>query len=172
MNPIGFAAAIPTELFGALRALPRLARDIAKIAETTSALPAVERATVAMEEHTRAIAQLREDMSEVAEATKVLPPMDERMANIEAAMPVLVEVQQHLTVMPQTLARLDASVAGMATLLEQLLVTMEELTDTLTSLEGSVGPLGRLAGRLPGGRRAARAAARAEAEAAAEDGSA
>ena len=134
MNPLGTAFAVPAEIFAALKSLPSLARDIAAIAEATRALPAVERATVAMEEHTRALGQLHDDMRDVAEATKVLPPMDGRMANIEAAMPVLIA--------------------------------------TLSSLEGSVGPLGRLAQRFPGGRRAARAAARADAEPVPEDGAA
>jgi hypothetical protein len=41
----------------------------------------------------------------------------------------------------------------MATVLERLLVSMDELNTTLGRLEGSIGPLGRLAGRLPGGGR-------------------
>ncbi|MEA2308465.1 MAG: hypothetical protein QOI65_751, partial [Thermoleophilaceae bacterium] len=45
---------------------------------------------------THELAELRAEMASVREATAVLGPMDARMATIEGAMPVLVEVQQHL----------------------------------------------------------------------------
>jgi hypothetical protein len=112
-------------------------------------------------------------MAGVAESTKVLDGMDQRMAAIEAAMPMLVEVQQHLARLPETIGGLDRGVLSMDANLQGLLLSLEELSANLNRLEGSVGPLGRLAGRVPGSRRAARkAAAAAEADGAEADGAA
>ena len=170
MNPFPFLLSLPGDVFSGLRLLPKLARDIASIAEATKSLPgildALERMsldTQAMAEDTKAIPPLREDMAGVARSTDVLEGMDARMAAIEAAMPVLVEVQRHLQNLPDTIGGLDTGVGRMDANLEKLLVALEDLSADLTRLEGSVGPLGRLATRMPGGRRAARKAAKAEA---------
>jgi hypothetical protein len=88
--------------------------------------------------------------------------MDERMQTIEGAMPVLVEVQQHLSALPETMTGLDATLTEMSQNLEKLLIALEHLSAELTTLEGSVGPLGRLAQRIPGGRRAEQVADAAE----------
>ncbi|HEX8745417.1 MAG TPA: hypothetical protein VF712_19990 [Thermoleophilaceae bacterium] len=151
MNPFGRVTALPADVIAGLRALPGLARDIAQIAAATDRLPQVERATTDMERHTRVLPEVIESLGKLGEATQVLVPMDGRMQNIEGAMPVLVEVQQHLAQLPQTMERLDRGVVEMAGVLERLLISMDELNTTLGNLEGSVGPLGRLAGRLPGG---------------------
>jgi hypothetical protein len=91
----------------------------------------------------------------VAAATQVLPPMDERMAAIEGAMPVLVEVQRHLARVPETLEHLDTRLADLSATLERLLVSLEGLDRNVGSLHAAVGPLSRVAERLPGrGRRA------------------
>jgi hypothetical protein len=97
-----------------------------------------------MAESTRVLEQLRSDMSRVAETTAVLGPMDERMAAIEAAMPVLVEVQKSLARLPDTAERLDAGLAQLMTMLDRLFVTIEDL-------HRSIEPLARVAQRLPGG---------------------
>jgi len=61
------------------------------------------------------------------------------MASIESAMPVLVDVQKHLTTLPETMEQLDKRLA--------------ELHGSMVSLLGAVTPLGRVASRLPGRRR-------------------
>jgi hypothetical protein len=69
--------------------------------------------------------------------------MDERMATIEGAMPVLVEVQRHLAQVPATLEQLDEGLEELSATLGRLLVAME--------------PLSRVADRFPGRSRPAAA---------------
>ena len=112
---------------GVLEALTKVGDDTRRMAENTAELPDV-----------------RARLEEVSERTGVLPPMDERMANIEAAMPVLVEVQQHLAKLPETIEGLNARIA-------ELVALMGRLEESLGQLHGSLEPLGRLADRIPGG---------------------
>jgi len=128
----------PLDIINALRVLPPMARDVARMAKSTDVLNDVAKATAALPE-------LREEMARVAKATEEISKIDARMANIEAAMPVLVEVQQHLSTLPDVMVRLQ----------EQL----DELSRGLEGLQASLQPIGRLADRVPGGRRAARMAA-------------
>ena len=151
MNPLGRVIGVPAELIAGLRVLPRLARDMEKVREATECMPDVRQATTDMERHTRSLPEVVEALNGVGKGTELLGPMDKRMETIEGAMPVLVEVQQHLAQLPETMEKLDRGVAEMAEVLERLLVSMQELNGTLHHLDGSVGPLGRLAGRLPGG---------------------
>ena len=118
-----------------------LARDVAG---HTQSLPAL----------VEQMSALAAQMTELAEATEVLRPMDGRMANIEGAMPVLVEVQQHLALVPDILERLDTGITRMSDTLDRLLVALDELDADVSSLGTAVSPLGRLAQRMPGrGRR-------------------
>src|SRR6478672_5673230 len=57
-------------------------------------------------EATRQSAAHTAQLNEVAEQTSVLKDMDGRMAAIEEAMPVLVEVQRHLARLPETMEAL------------------------------------------------------------------
>jgi hypothetical protein len=171
--PFRFLLSVPGDVLGGLRQLPGLVNDIGRIADATRALPGILAATEKMAADTDVLAQIRDDMAGVAESTRVLDGMDQRMAAIEAAMPVLVEVQQHLAQLPDTIGGLDKGVVAMDANLQGLLISLDELSVSLTRLEGSMGPLSRLAGRVPGGRRAARKAqALAEADGAEGDGAA
>jgi hypothetical protein len=85
----------------------------------------------------------------MAEATQAIAVIDERMSNIEAAMPVLVEVQQHLARLPETIEGLDVRVAELSVLLQKMLDSMNELAVSVDAMQEAVGPLGRLARRLP-----------------------
>jgi hypothetical protein len=163
--PFRFLLSLPGDVLGGLRQLPRLVSDIGRIADATLALPGILVSTEKMAADTDVLAQIRDDMAGVAESTKVLDGMDQRMAAIEAAMPMLVEVQQHLARLPETIGGLDRGVLSMDANLQGLLLSLEELSVNLNRLEGSVGPLGRLAGRVPGSRRAARKAQAVEAKA-------
>lgn len=109
---LGGVTGFPADAIAALRKLPDIAEN-----------------TRVMREHTAALERVADALDRVAGDTGVLRPMDERMATIEAAMPVLVEVQQHLAQLPEIIEGLRAS------------------ADTL---HGAVQPLGRLAGRVPG----------------------
>ena len=128
-NPLGQIVGMPGELVGALRFLSSIARDTQRMAEQLEVLGRVAEAT-------DALPALREEMARVAEA---VDRMDGRMANIETAMPVLVDVQQHLSTLPETMKLLDERLA--------------ELHTSMVSLLGAVTPLGRVASRIPGRRR-------------------
>jgi hypothetical protein len=109
---LGGFTALPADAIAALRKLPDIAEN-----------------TKVMREHTAALERVAEALDRVAADTGVLRTMDERMATIEAAMPLLTEVQRDLAQLPEIIEGLRAS------------------ADTL---HGAVKPLGRLAGRVPG----------------------
>jgi hypothetical protein len=88
-SPLGLAGA-PGELVAALRHLPDIARN-----------------TRSMSKDTKALEDVRAHIADVAERTKGIETMDARMANIEAAMPVLIDVQNDLALVPDIIARLD-----------------------------------------------------------------
>jgi hypothetical protein len=102
-----------------------------------------------MAKDTQTLAQIRRDMAKVAERTEGITTMDTRMANIEAAMPVLVDVQKDLALVPVIIARLDDRI-------EKLSILLEELARSVEGLQRSITPLGRMAARLPGGSRPAK----------------
>lgn len=96
-----------------------------------------------MARDTQALAALRRDIAKVAERTEGITMIDARMANIEATMPVLVDVQKDLAAVPEIIAKLDDRI-------EKLAVLLEELARSVEGLQRSITPLGRIAGRLPG----------------------
>jgi len=121
-SPLNGLLGLP-EVLGALRSLPEIAANTAAMAEATRTLP-----------------EINERLAEVATGTSMLPDIERRMQaietdvhTIEAAMPTLVEVQQHLRDLPETMAELQTA-----------LVPLIEAADTL----------GRVARRLPGRREA------------------
>jgi hypothetical protein len=131
-NPLGIVS-VPGELVAALRVLPEVLTALTKVGEDTRR----------MAENTAELPDVRARLEEVSELASVLPPMDERMATIEGAMPVLVEVQQHLAKLPETIEGLNAGIA-------ELVALMERLEESLGHRHASLEPLGRLADRLPG----------------------
>jgi uncharacterized phage infection (PIP) family protein YhgE len=96
---------------------------------------------------------VRENMALVAEATSVLGAMDGRIATIEEAMPVLVEVQRHLNQLPDTMGGLDEKISRLSTLMEQMLTALDGLAANVEALRSGMGPLSRLASRVPGQRK-------------------
>jgi hypothetical protein len=133
----------PLDIVNALRVLPAIARNTEQMAKSTEVLGKVS-------EDLSALPELRAEMARVAIATEEISKIDGRMANIEAAMPVLVEVQQHISQLPEIMLRLEAQIG--------------ELSKHLEELQSSLTPIGRLARRMPGGRRAEKLAAQAEAD--------
>lgn len=132
MSPFGIET-IPAEVLKALRTLPLIAERLDEVARHTSVLPEVRSGIAALGEQ--------------------LDTMDGRMATIEDAMPVLVEVQGHLDKLPETMQALDTGISGLTDLLNRLTTSLGTLDQNVASLQESMEPLGRLADRLPGGNR-------------------
>src|SRR3954451_23949954 len=120
-----------------------------EIARVLSHLPKIAENTESMSRDTELLAMVQQDMAEAAKRMEGVTTMDARMANIEAAMPVLVDVQKDLAQVPVIIARLDERIA-------MLSVLLEELAKGVEGLQRSITPLGRIAGRLPGGSKPAK----------------
>src|SRR5918998_3486599 len=139
---VGTLAALPNDVIAALRTVPRLDQHMRTMVDALRGVL----------DDTRALPELRNLMGDVARATSplpkladdagVLPRMDNRMATIEAAMPTLVEVQQHLAQLPETMQELTE-------VLGRLLQSMTRLEGNVAALHGSLEPLGGIADRVP-----------------------
>jgi hypothetical protein len=79
--------------------------------------------------------------------------MDRRMASIQEAMPVLVEVQQHLAKLPEAIDSLQSGIDRLGGLMEGLLTSVDRLDGDVGSLQQSIEPVARVADKLPGGNR-------------------
>lgn len=158
---------LPSDVIRLLRALPRVAERLDAIEVSTRELPKM-RAGIeavggdtsriggvhdALEKLAREMGGLKDELGRVVEATNVLPTMDGRMAEIEASMPVLVEVQQHLSKLPETIETLGEGIDRLASLMDRLLASIETLDGNVGSLRSSLEPIGRIADRVPGNRR-------------------
>lgn len=159
---------LPSDVIKVVRALPLIAERLEEIAESTSEVPAMRAGIDALGADTRrlpgveaalerlavAMADMSTELSRVVDATDVLPTMDARMAKIEGSMPVLVEVQQHLSRLPETIETLGDGIDRMAALMDHLLSSIDALDANVGSLRTSLEPIGRIADRVPGNRRA------------------
>jgi phage-related minor tail protein len=143
---------LPSDVIVGLRLLPDIAANTRVMARHTEALDEVAKALNRVADDAAALPVLRAEMGRVGEATAVLEGMDGRMAAIEAAMPVLVEVQQHLAVMPEKVGRVDEGLDKLNEMLERLLGTLDALNEGIRILDHAVEPVGRLARRVPGRR--------------------
>lgn len=137
---------LPGDLAAALRLVPSIAQHTATLHEMTRTLKRISG-------DTEALPPLRADMERVAEATSVLSGVDGKLAAIEKAMPVLVEVQEHLDQLPATMARLDDGIDRLSMLMEQMLPSLDALGVSIDVLREDVGPVSRLASRVPGQRK-------------------
>jgi hypothetical protein len=133
LGPLERLGALPTDVVAAIRMIPDITENTRRIAEHTAVL------------------------SQVLRQVEVLETMDARMAAIEEAMPVLVEVQRHLAQLPETMGRLDEGLARLSVLMEKMVATIDGLNESVKALESSIEPLGRLASRVPGQRKDERA---------------
>ena len=75
------------------------------------------------------------------------------MAHIEESMPVLVEVQQHLSALPEVMETIGTGLERLATLMDRLLGSIDTLDSNVKGLQASLEPIGRVADKLPGNRR-------------------
>ena len=148
---IGRLATVPADLLESLRLLPSIAESTAAMAKATAVLPEVLAAVSDVARDAGSLPMLRDEMRGMGEAFEVLETMDGRMATIESAMPVLVEVQQHLARVPDTLERLDGNITVLAGALERLLEVLGQLDSHVGKLQEAIDPLSRVVQRLPGG---------------------
>jgi hypothetical protein len=144
--PLSRLLGVPASVASALRVLPQIAEHTEAM---TGLLQRILSAIDGVSTDTEALPALSKNMQRVGDATAVLEPMDARMAAIEAAMPVLVEVQGHLARVPDTLERLDVAMAQLSGQLERMLGSLDTLAESVDSLQEGLGPLGRLASRWP-----------------------
>jgi hypothetical protein len=131
LAPIGWLVALPGRTLAAPGRLAGATRDLESIEHDTRSLPDIERSMCSIAKDTDLLNQVARDIAEVAQATSML-----EMATIEGAMPVLVEVQRHLALVPEKLEHLDQRLGELSATLERLMVGME--------------PLSRVADRFPG----------------------
>jgi hypothetical protein len=155
MSPLGLPSldqisALPADVLGALRTIPEIVENTAAMKEHTAQLSRVADALDRVAGDTAALPGLREEMAEVNGATNVLGGMALRLETIEAAMPVLVEVQSHLAALPETMGRLDDGIDRLSGLMERILTTLDGLNGSIETLQGALGPMGRLVSRVPG----------------------
>jgi hypothetical protein len=131
MTPLGLPSldkisALPADVLGALRLIPEIVEN-----------------TQAMKEHTAQLARVADALDRVAADTASLPPL-------RADLVVLNKL-------PETLGRLDKGVEGLDTgidqlseLMERILTAVAGLNKSVETLQGAVGPMGRLVSRMPG----------------------
>jgi len=173
VTPLGIES-LPSDIARLLRALPQLGDRLEEVAESTSQMAAMREGIERLDQNTQTLPGVARDVERiatllerlaaidtsvkaVAKDTGVLPgvessieSMNGRMAEIEAAMPVLVEVQQHLAKLPEAIETLGTGLDRLAGLMEQLLNSMNTLDRNVESLHASMEPIGRIADRLPG----------------------
>lgn len=140
-------AALPADVIAALRMIPEIAEHTRAMEEHTASLTEVARALRDVSADTDALPGLREEMGKVA---GLIDAMDSRMATIEEAMPVLVEVQRHLAQLPDTMGRLDEGIERLSGLMERILTALDGLNGSVDTLQSAVEPMARLASRVPG----------------------
>jgi hypothetical protein len=159
---------LPSDVIKGLRALLLIAERLDEIAVSTSEVPMMRPGIDALGADTRrlpgveaalerlagAMADMSDELGRVVGATDVLPTMDGRMAQIEASMPVLVEVQQHLSRLPETIETLGEGIDRMAALMDRLLSSIDALDANVGAVRSSLEPIGRIVDRVPGNRRA------------------
>jgi len=150
---------------GAL-ALPSIPLQLARIADATDVLPEVRRELTRVAEATDMLPGLRQDMARVAEATEVLPAVlaalekvaeqtavladiDEHTTHIERMLPALVELERSLPELTPAIARLTGPIEQLLLVLDHLDTTMSTLVHVVEPLQGPAERFGRFAGRFP-----------------------
>jgi methyl-accepting chemotaxis protein len=131
MTPLGLPSldkisALPTDVLAALRTIPEIVEN-----------------TRAMKEHTAQLGRVADALDRVAGDTSALPALRDDLV-----------VLNHL---PETLERLDKGIEGLdggieqlSGLMERILTAVAGLNESVETLQGAVGPMGRIASRLPG----------------------
>jgi hypothetical protein len=161
---LGGLTAMPADAVAALRMLPEIAENTRAMKEHTAALARVADALDRVAASTDALPGMKQEIGQIGKTVAGLDGVDKRVEAIEAAMPVLVEVQRHLAALPETMGRLDKGIAGLdkgtkrldkgiaglSELMERILTGLDGMNASVETLQGAVGPLASLAGRVPG----------------------
>lgn len=105
-------SALPTDVLASLRTIPEIVENTRAMKEHTAQLARVADALDRVAGDTAALPGLREEMAAISDT---IAGVDTRLAAVEAAMPVLVEVQGHLAALPETMGRLDRGSKGSTT---------------------------------------------------------
>jgi hypothetical protein len=151
-SAIGRLFRLPGDAVAGLGVLPSIAQHTVELGEVVRLLGRIAN-------DTEALLPVREDMARVADATAVLDALDDKVASVERAMPVLVEVQQHLDRLPETMVGLGDGIERLSKMMEHMLTSLDALATNVEELRGAVAPVGRLANRMPGQRKRAQAEA-------------
>jgi methyl-accepting chemotaxis protein len=99
-------------------------------------IPEIVENTRAMKEHTAQLSRVADALDRVAADTSSLPALRDDLV-------VLNEL-------PETLERLDKGIEQLSGLMERILTAVAGLNESVETLQGAVGPMGRLASRMPG----------------------
>ncbi len=131
MTPLGLPSldkisALPADVLGALRTIPEIVEN-----------------TRAMKEHTAQLSRVADALDRVAADTAALPPL-------RADLVVLNELPETLGRLDKGIEGLDAGIDQLSDLMERILTAVAGLNDSVETLQGAVGPMGKLASRIPG----------------------
>ena len=131
MTPLGLPSldkisALPADVLGALRMIPEIVEN-----------------TRAMKEHTAQLSRVADALDRVAADTAALPPL-------RADLVVLNELPQTLGRLDKGIEGLDAGIDQLTDLMERILTAVAGLNASVETLQGAVGPMGKLASRIPG----------------------
>lgn len=131
MTPLGLPSldkisALPADVLGALRMIPEIVEN-----------------TQAMKEHTAQLTRVADALDRVAADTSALPPL-------RADLVVLNHLPETLERLDKGIEGLDAGIDQLSELMERILTAVAGLNASVETLQGAVGPMGRLASRVPG----------------------
>ncbi len=131
MTPLGLPSldkisALPADVLGALRTIPEIVEN-----------------TRAMKEHTAQLSRVADALDRVAADTAALPPL-------RADLVVLNQLPQTLERLDKGVEGLDAGIDQLSDLMERILTAVAGLNESVETLQGAVGPMGKLASRIPG----------------------
>jgi methyl-accepting chemotaxis protein len=131
MTPLGLPSldkisALPADVLGALRMIPEIVEN-----------------TRAMKEHTAQLTRVADALDRVAADTSALPPL-------RADLVVLNHLPETLERLDKGIEGLDAGIDQLSELMERILTAVAGLNASVETLQGAVGPMGRLASRVPG----------------------
>jgi methyl-accepting chemotaxis protein len=119
-----------------LPSLDKISALPADVLASLRTIPEIVENTRAMKEHTAQLSRVADALDRVAADTAVLPAL-------RADLVVLNEL-------PETLERLDKGIDQLSGLMERILTAVAGLNESVETLQGAVGPMGKLASRIPG----------------------
>jgi len=119
-----------------LPSLDRISALPSDVLASLRTIPEIVENTRAMKEHTAQLSRVADALDRVAADTSSLPALRDDLV-------VLNEL-------PETLERLDKGIEQLSGLMERILTAVAGLNESVETLQGAVGPMGRLVSRMPG----------------------